>query len=201
MLRYSEVPLNRKNKTLVKILGSSTQDDPCRLNIGGSRPLQPLWRWRLCRHPSRRWVHGSSPRQITSAVRTVSRPLTNQPTSIKHARPYSNDTLAGNCRQTIAAKEYTGRAIRAVCAFSMVRVVRVLDIHVNNESARTTISLYTVARKKTRHWPLSVKEVCCQYINLYSPRNCSNTKTQQNTSININKTKAASKSIESNDTL
>jgi len=35
-LRYSEVLLKGKNKTLVKILGvSSTQDDPCRSNIGG----------------------------------------------------------------------------------------------------------------------------------------------------------------------
>ena len=35
-LPYSEVPLKEKNKTLVKILGagSSTQDDPCRSNIG-----------------------------------------------------------------------------------------------------------------------------------------------------------------------
>jgi len=42
---YSEVPLKGKNKTLVKILGgSSTQDDPCRSNIGGSRPLQPMRR-------------------------------------------------------------------------------------------------------------------------------------------------------------
>ena len=39
-----------KNKTLAKILaGSATQDDPCRSNIGGWRPLQPLRRWRLCR--------------------------------------------------------------------------------------------------------------------------------------------------------
>jgi len=46
-LPYSEVPLKGKNKTLVKILGagSSTQDDPCRSNIGGgSRRTQPLWR-------------------------------------------------------------------------------------------------------------------------------------------------------------
>jgi len=28
-------------------VGSSTQDDPCRSNIGGSRPLQPLRRSRL----------------------------------------------------------------------------------------------------------------------------------------------------------
>ena len=46
-LRYSELPLKGKNKTLVKILGSSTQDNPCRSNIGGSRPLQPLRRWHL----------------------------------------------------------------------------------------------------------------------------------------------------------
>jgi len=48
-LRYSEVPLKGKNKTLVKILGVvntvSTQDYPCRSNIGGgSRPLQSLRR-------------------------------------------------------------------------------------------------------------------------------------------------------------
>jgi len=36
--------------TCQNIGGSSTQDDPCRSNIGGSRPLQPLRRWRLwCR--------------------------------------------------------------------------------------------------------------------------------------------------------
>ena len=36
-LRYSEVPLTGKNKTLVKILGGRqhVQDDPCRSNIGG----------------------------------------------------------------------------------------------------------------------------------------------------------------------
>ena len=35
-LRYLEVPLKGKNKTLVKILGggSSTQDDPCRSSHG-----------------------------------------------------------------------------------------------------------------------------------------------------------------------
>jgi len=47
-LRYSEVPLKGKN-TSQNIGGSSTQDDPCRSNIGGSRPLQPLRRWRLWR--------------------------------------------------------------------------------------------------------------------------------------------------------
>jgi len=36
-----------KVKHLSKYWGSSTQDDPCRSNIGGSRPLQPLRRWRL----------------------------------------------------------------------------------------------------------------------------------------------------------
>jgi len=35
-------------KHLTKYWGSSTQDDPCRSNIGGSRLLQPLQRWRLC---------------------------------------------------------------------------------------------------------------------------------------------------------
>ena len=38
-LRYSEVPLKGKNKTLVKILGGRQH----RSNNGGSRPLQPLW--------------------------------------------------------------------------------------------------------------------------------------------------------------
>jgi len=40
--------LKGKIKHLSKYWGSSTQDDPCRSNIGGSRPLQPLRRWRLC---------------------------------------------------------------------------------------------------------------------------------------------------------
>jgi len=40
-LRCSEVPLKGKNKTLVKILGASTQDDPCRSNIGGRDPCNP----------------------------------------------------------------------------------------------------------------------------------------------------------------
>ena len=39
-----------KIKHLPKYCGSSTQDDPCRSNIGGWRPLQPLRRWRLCRY-------------------------------------------------------------------------------------------------------------------------------------------------------
>jgi len=37
-----------KIKHLSKYWGSSTQNGPCRSNIGGSRPLQPLRRWRLC---------------------------------------------------------------------------------------------------------------------------------------------------------
>ena len=43
-LRYSEVPLTGKNKTLVKILGGrqNVQDDPCRSNIGGvATPATP----------------------------------------------------------------------------------------------------------------------------------------------------------------
>jgi len=36
-----------KIKHLSKYWGSSTQDDPCRSNIGGSWPLQPVRRWRL----------------------------------------------------------------------------------------------------------------------------------------------------------
>jgi len=39
-----------KIKHLSKYWVSSTQDDPCRSNIGGSRPLEPLRRWRLCYH-------------------------------------------------------------------------------------------------------------------------------------------------------
>jgi len=40
-LRYSEVPLKGKNKTLVKYRGSSTQDDPYKSNIGGRDPCIP----------------------------------------------------------------------------------------------------------------------------------------------------------------
>jgi len=38
-----------RSTSLCLIGGSSTQDVPCRSNIGGGlRPLQPLRRWRLC---------------------------------------------------------------------------------------------------------------------------------------------------------
>jgi len=45
-LRYSEVPLKGKNKTLVKILGNRQQRTTPAGQIlgGGSRPLQPLRR-------------------------------------------------------------------------------------------------------------------------------------------------------------
>ena len=38
----------KKIKHLSKYWESLTQDDPCKSNIGGSRLLQPLRRWRLC---------------------------------------------------------------------------------------------------------------------------------------------------------
>jgi len=40
-LRYSEVPLKGKNKTLVKILGVVNTGRPCRSNIGGCDPCNP----------------------------------------------------------------------------------------------------------------------------------------------------------------
>ena len=47
-LLYSEVPLKGKNKTLVKILGGRQhRTTPADQIFGGSRPLQPLRRWRL----------------------------------------------------------------------------------------------------------------------------------------------------------
>ena len=47
-LRYSEVSLKWKNKTLVKILGVVNTERPLQVKYWGSRPLQPLRRWRLC---------------------------------------------------------------------------------------------------------------------------------------------------------
>jgi len=40
-LRYSEVPLKGKSKTLVKILGVVNTGRPCRSNIGGRDPATP----------------------------------------------------------------------------------------------------------------------------------------------------------------
>jgi len=47
----------------------------------------------------------------------------------------------------------------------------------------------------------SLPHAVADRVNLYSPRNSNTTKIQQYTSININKTKATTKSIKSNDTL
>jgi len=48
----SEVPLKGKNKALVKILGIVNTGRPLQVKYwgGGSRPLQPLRRWRPCYH-------------------------------------------------------------------------------------------------------------------------------------------------------
>jgi len=53
-MRYSEVPLKGKSKTLVKILGVVNTGRPLQVKYRGSRPLQPLRRWRLwsCSHIS-----------------------------------------------------------------------------------------------------------------------------------------------------
>jgi len=43
-LRYSEVPLKGKNKTLVKMMGASNTTPPLQVKYWGSRSLQPLRR-------------------------------------------------------------------------------------------------------------------------------------------------------------